>query len=135
VVNPQRRGRTALLATAEDELHQVGLLMVAAVFEMHGWDTVYPGAGVSVQTLTELVDAEGPDLLGLSLTVGFHGPRLQAMLARLRVHHPTLPILIGGQGLRAVGAQISADLARVQRIDSLDRLGAYLEHAWRASPD
>jgi methanogenic corrinoid protein MtbC1 len=99
VFNPHRCGRRVALATVEGEPHQVGLRMVADLFEMHGWETRLIPAGVPLVALLESIEQDQPDLIGLSVSVSFHLDRLEQTLQGLRAVHPTLPILVGGQGV------------------------------------
>jgi methanogenic corrinoid protein MtbC1 len=99
VFNPHRCGRTATLATVEDEPHQVGLKMVADTFEMHGWETRLAPAGLPLAALLDSIARDRPDLVGLSVSVSFHLDRLEHMVHGLREAHPALPILVGGQGV------------------------------------
>ncbi|MFB1485707.1 MULTISPECIES: B12-binding domain-containing protein [unclassified Thiocapsa] len=127
IVQARRCGRKVVLATVEDELHQVGLKMVADLFEMHGWDTRLVIAGAPVDRLLDTIERERPDAVGLSFSVDFHVDGLEGMLRRIRAVYPELPILIGGQGLAHGGhAGLDAD-AGVICIASLDDLSRLLE--------
>ena len=44
IFSTERRGRTLVAARVADDLHEIGLRMVADFFEMEGWDTFYVGA-------------------------------------------------------------------------------------------
>lgn len=132
VVNPRRRGRQVVLATVEEELHQVGLKMVGDIFELNGWDAHILDAGVSIDDLMAQLDREHPDAVGLSFSVYFHLDRLQEMLRRIRAGHRDLPILVGGQGLAWGGRDLVEAHAGVTCIESLDALNSLLgeEPAW-----
>ena len=103
VISARRAGRLIVVSTAPGELHQIGAKMVCDVFEMHGWDAVYTGAGATVAEILGVVRAQRPDCVGLSLSVGFHLNQLQDMLTAIRAEFPDLPVLVGGQGLRRIG--------------------------------
>lgn len=135
VVNPRRRGRQVILATVEDELHQVGLKMVGDIFEMNGWDADIQDAGVSIDDLMGQLDRKHPDAVGLSFSVYFHLDRLQEMLRRIRDGHPDLPILVGGQGLAWGGRELVEAHGGVICIESLDALNSLLREAptWTGS--
>jgi MerR family transcriptional regulator, light-induced transcriptional regulator len=122
LISPTRNGRKAVLATLEDELHQVGAKMAADVFEMHGWDSVFPGAGRPSGELLQLVQNERPDLVGLSFSIFFHLDTLERTLGSLRAEYPDLPIIVGGQGLRLGGEEVVAAFPGVSCVHSLDEL-------------
>ncbi len=100
-------GKTALIASVEKELHQVGAKMVSDVFEMRGWDAIYLGANTPLEDLVQMARARAVDLIGLSLSVYFHLPEMERMIDRIRQELPAIPIVIGGQGLTHVGAGVA----------------------------
>jgi methanogenic corrinoid protein MtbC1 len=127
VVNPCRCGRKVVLATVEGELHQVGLKMVGDIFEMHGWDTCLATAGLPLCPLLELIAQERPELVALSMSVSFHLDRLEHMLQAIGTAHPTVPILVGGQGVVHGVQERLAAVPRVVTIRSLDDLHRLLQ--------
>ncbi len=126
---PPANGRKVVIASVENELHQVGGKMVADIFEMHGWDSYYLGANVPTDELARYIDDTRPDLLGLSLSVYMHLAVLKSMLDTLTSRFPELPILIGGQAFRHGGRALTRAYLGVQWIASLDDLEVYLEKA------
>lgn len=127
LVHSARHGRRALLATVEDELHQVGLKMAADVFEMHGWDVSILTAGSPTDALIEAINREHPDVVGLSCSVLFHADTLLGTLERLQLAFPSLPILIGGQAIAAGGEALVPEHLKVTSILTLDQLEMWLQ--------
>lgn len=127
LANVERRGRRVLLATVENELHQVGLKMTADVFELHGWDTSILPAGSPTDVLLDAIDRESPDAVGLSCSVVSHADTLLRMLERLRRHHPDVPILVGGQAVVASQAELVPAHLNVNALLTIDQLEAWLE--------
>ena len=125
VIAPHRVHRRIVVASVEGELHQIGAKMVCDVFEMHGWDAFYLGADMPTCELLHLLREQGPDLLGLSLSVYLHLNTLLHMLAAGRAEFLTLPILIGGQGLRQVGPTLTLGPA-VHYVADLDALNRFV---------
>lgn len=121
-INPQRTGRRVILATVEEELHQVGVKMVADLFEHHGWDTHLPGAGCPTLQLLAVIDDLRPDALGLSCSVAWHFDTLQQMLRQLRDVWPDLPILIGGQALSQISDAALEGQDHTLWVSNLDQL-------------
>lgn len=126
LVSANRRGHKVVIATVEGEEHQVGAKMASDLFEMHGWDALFPGAGITTSELLALIDREQPTLLGLSFAIAEHSASLLRMLQRIRAHSPRLPILVGGQGLRWTDSAAWPHLDDVTYFASLDALDAYL---------
>lgn len=46
-----KRNKVVVVACVENENHQIGLRMVANVYEMNGWDAFFIGAGVPMDEL------------------------------------------------------------------------------------
>lgn len=96
------------------ELHEVGVRMVADLFELAGWDTVYLGANLPLPALLQTLVARQPAILCLSVTMAYHLPRAQEVLQAVRAH-PDLQqvkILVGGYPFRQIPdlwQQIGAD--------------------------
>ncbi|MFW5786583.1 MAG: cobalamin B12-binding domain-containing protein, partial [bacterium] len=99
-------GRTVVASCVEGEAHQVGIKMVADVFEMHGWRSFFLGADVPTNELLTFAGEVEADLIALSLSVYFHVPKLETMLKLLRRAFPDLPIVIGGQAFRHGGGEL-----------------------------
>ncbi|MGD9332284.1 MAG: cobalamin-dependent protein [Desulfobacterales bacterium] len=123
---PETNGRKVVIASVENELHQVGGKMVADVFEMHGWDSHYLGANTPTAELVRYIDAIRPDMLGLSLSVYLHLAVLKTMLDTLTARFPKLPILIGGQAFRHGGQALTRPYDGVHWVASLDALETFL---------
>ncbi len=122
----ERVGKTVLVAGLQPELHQVGGKLVADTFEMHGWDSRYLGANVPADELRRLVRELQPDLVALSLVIYFNLPGLRVAIDELRREFPLLPIVVGGYGLRAGGAEFLEQCPGVQCVSSLDALDDYI---------
>jgi methanogenic corrinoid protein MtbC1 len=90
-----RLGRKLVLACVEGELHDLPARMAADTLELAGFDVRYLGANVPNDSLVELVIAERPDAIGLSVTMQFNMPALRSAVARLRAAIQR-PLFIGG---------------------------------------
>lgn len=118
-------GRRILVSAVEGELHRVGAKMVCDICELQGWEALYLGADTPTDDLLRAVHEHRPEVLGLSLSIGFHLDQLQQALARLRAAFPTLPLLIGGQGLREHGSRLAED-ALIFYLPDLEALRRFL---------
>ena len=75
------RGRTALVAGAEGELHSIGARMVADFLEADGWDVLFVGALSPVDALAEMAADRGVDVVALSASLS---ERLPEVIAAVR---------------------------------------------------
>jgi MerR family transcriptional regulator, light-induced transcriptional regulator len=112
-----RIGRVLVATCVGGELHEVGLRMVADLFELAGWDTHFLGADTPSQAVAELALDRGADLLAVSATLPSHREEAARMIAALR-SRVRAPILVGGRLFqlqpelwRTIGADATARTA------------------------
>lgn len=68
--NTKKKNRTMFAVSAGEELHEIGIRMVTDFFELDGWNTVYLGSNISINSvIKELRDGEA-NLLAISITMG-----------------------------------------------------------------
>jgi len=117
-----------IAACADEERHQMGLRMLCDLLELEGWETIYLGASVPIESLTELVAAREPDAVALSATIAPHIPRVRAAIAAIRAtkveRQPV--IAVGGRAFLSdpsladrVGADLTA-MDAAQAVRALD---------------
>lgn len=127
---PPPNGHSIILACVEGNHHALGLRMVADAFEMQGWDVTYLGANVPTRALVDMVAAEQPDLLGLSVSFPQQLGTVREVIAQLNIRQPDArpPVLVGGLAINrfqplagAVGAEGHAASA-LDAVDVAQRL-------------
>lgn len=91
-----------VLTCVEHEQHQVGIKMVADVFEMHGWESFFLGTGIPLPELLRYIEEVDPDVIALSLSIYFNYQHFIDSVKVLKERFPTKPLLVGGQALRYV---------------------------------
>lgn len=97
-----KNGKRLVASGVASELHEVGIRMVADLFELEGWDTYYIGANAPPSAVVAAVEERGAELLCLSVTMSFHLSALEATIAAARARFPRerLKILVGGRPFR-----------------------------------
>jgi methanogenic corrinoid protein MtbC1 len=105
------RGPKVLIAAVEGEQHGIGPRMAADLLALDGWDDVYLGPNVPVESLAAKARDESAVLVALSATLAAHLPALCATVHALRETAPRAKILVGGRGARDVSdaAELGAD--------------------------
>lgn len=95
-------GKRLVLACVEGELHDLPARIVADFLELEGFEVRYLGADVPTDDLIRLLEADPPDLIGLSVTMSFNVPALRAAVSRIRAASVVgeRPIFAGGHALR-----------------------------------
>lgn len=125
IISKKRYQKTVVLACVENELHQVGIKMVADIFEKNGWDSFFLGTGIPTGELLRFIRQAKPDLLAISLSVYFNLPNLLEMLTRIRAEFPELGILVGGQAIHYLKSQDLPEKCNV--FSDLYQLESYIE--------
>ncbi len=126
----RRLGKVLVATCVSGELHEIGMRMLADLFELEGWDTHYLGANVPSDGVIEAVVTLDAAILAVSATISAHLPLVRALIDGLRADPRTrsVRILVGGypfnvdRGLwRELGADGTAPDA-VSAIAVADRL-------------
>jgi MerR family transcriptional regulator, light-induced transcriptional regulator len=91
----RENGKRVLVACVEGEQHDLGARMGADFLEMAGFEVRLLGANVPTGQVVEA--ARDADVVGLSASMSFHAPALEAAVRGLRrARGDGLPILVGG---------------------------------------
>lgn len=90
---------TALLAAPEDELHALGLHIVATIFAVADWKLIFLGPNTPVEEVVEAALARDVDAVAVSISESFAAPRATSYLSELRDRIPgNIGLLVGGDG-------------------------------------
>lgn len=120
-------GKSIIFACAEEEHHQVGIKMVADIFESKGWDTAFVGADTPTEELIKEIQEENPNMLGLSMSIFFNLNNLEAALTKITTAFSELPILLGGQGLEMGVDVIANKFPTVEMITDLKEIEKFFK--------
>lgn len=92
------KGLRLVAACVGEELHEIGLRMVADMFEMEGWDTYYLGANVPDSSLLKAIVEHRADVVAISATMTFHIHVVRDLIATIRRNPDTsrVKIMVGG---------------------------------------
>ena len=131
IASKDRVGKIVVVAGIQPELHQVGGKIVADTFEMYGWDSLYIGSNTPPDDLVRMVRETRPHLVALSLAMYFNLSGLACCNRRASPRVPTLPVIVGGRGFHAGGAEIANQYPGVCYIPSLDKLDVYIREFCR----
>ena len=93
-------GRKALITSAPNEYHELGVGMVADVLEMEGWDVRYLGANTPAADVVAMAKEYKPSLIGISVSMPFNLVSAHELITQIRAQ-PLLArtkIIVGGLG-------------------------------------
>lgn len=127
IVSEQKKPRRVIVAGVENEHHQVGMKMVADVFEMKGWESFFLGAGVPVAELIRFIRRIKPDLVAISLSVYFNFANLLKTLEELRQEYPDIKIILGGQAFSHLSPEARIKLGNAEIITDLYSLEKHID--------
>lgn len=128
VISNNRINKTVVAACVEKEFHQIGIKMVADVFEMNGWNAFFLGANVPTNDLISFIGDVNPDLIALSLTFCSNLLKIETIIQSLRGVFPELLILVGGQAFRYGGCENLIKYKNVVYLSDLYKVKLLLEN-------
>jgi len=89
-------GRSVLLACPPEEVHDLGLRMVADRFDMAGWATYYLGADTPPSELVDAARRLGVDAVVISSSTHFHRIALRRHLRQITEELGNVQVWVGG---------------------------------------
>lgn len=118
--------KKVVLACVDNEEHQVGIKMVADIFEMNGWESFFLGAGFPTAELIKYIEKVKPQVLALSLSVYFNYKNFKNMVLALRDQFPDLPFLVGGQAFNHISEDAFSEFDGIKFISELSELENFI---------
>lgn len=126
----EREAPKVLLSMIAGDAHELGLRIVAALFELDGWRTVCLGANTPIEDLTQCAQEFDPDLVALGATLNTQRAVVARAIERLRAERPGQAVLVGGSafaGLSETAGEVGADAHATSPRDAVRRARALLE--------
>lgn len=98
IFGAERNGRSLVATCVSGEMHEIGIRMVADLFEMAGWDTYYLGANTPARSIVQSVEERGASVLAISATITAHIGAVTDLIAGVRreLGKRPLGIMVGG---------------------------------------
>lgn len=125
-ISLERKHHKVVLASVQNEEHQVGSRMIADTFEQFGWDSFFLGANTPVNDLVDFIKDVQPDLVCLSLSVYFNVDVLLHEIEEIK-KSSEIPVLIGGQALQKAGPQIASKFDNVFYLKDIFEVKKYIK--------
>jgi len=98
IFSTEKNGYKLLATCIAEELHEVGVRMVADFFEMEGWETYYLGANTPINSILDTLHTQQPHLLLVSATMACHVHIVTELITAIRADQrlKDLKIMVGG---------------------------------------
>ncbi len=91
-----KRRLTLIAASVGNELHEIGIRMIADFFEMNGWNTIYLGANTPSIDIINEIEKVQPEVVALSATMMTHVIQLEELISNIIKTNSSVKIIVGG---------------------------------------
>jgi len=116
--------KKAIVSCVTNEYHQVGCKIVADIMETNGVNSLFLGANTPVKDLFDMVLAEKPDILAVSVSIRSNLDGLLAIIERIKANgFGRLEVIAGGQAFNDID---TSKFGSVKILPSIERLEHYL---------
>lgn len=107
VFRSDKINRSLVAACVPQELHEIGIRMVADLFEVEGWHTYFTGANTPSSSLVATIEERQADVVAISATIPQHIPSVMRLIEAIRAtdYGQRVKIMVGGYPFN-----LSADL-------------------------
>jgi methanogenic corrinoid protein MtbC1 len=127
IISSERNNKKVVLACVEGEKHQVGIKMVADMFEMKGWESFFLGAGIPTSELIRFIREVKPDVVAISLSIYFNYANLVRMVEAIRAEFPDVLLLVGGQAFAHITNNELGKIPRLVLLADLNILEKFID--------
>lgn len=115
-------GKTLVAAAISGNQHDLGIQVVADLFEMEGWRVIQLGSNVPTADLAQAVEFYDADLVALSVSLATQLPALEETVAAIRASQrgATVKILVGGCGMMGAADLVKSSGADVYASNAME---------------
>ncbi|MDD4878286.1 MAG: homocysteine S-methyltransferase family protein [Candidatus Nanoarchaeia archaeon] len=122
---PEKSRGNVLIATVENDIHDIGKNIVISMLESRGYDVIDIGANVPAEKIIEAVKKQGAKLLCLSALMTTTALEIDKVIKLLKKENISVPVLAGGAVItseyaKSIGAHYAGDaisaVAEVQHL-------------------
>ena len=92
-------GRRLVASCVAGEMHEMGVRMVADIFEMEGWDTYYLGANTPNESIIHTIIDLKPDIIAISASIHYNIAAVMDLIKTIRniSEISNVKIMVGGR--------------------------------------
>ena len=101
----KNRNKLVVLASPQEEYHEIGIRMGSDFFTMLGYDVAYIGCNTPKDTLLDAVKTMKPEIVCISVTNYLNLAQLPTLVGELKKMSPTPAVYLSGSALKHTGKQ------------------------------
>ncbi len=113
-------GQKAIVSCVANEYHQLGGKIVADLLELKGVDCMFLGANTPVPDTLEMVNAEKPDFLALSVAMESNYAGFEKIAEEVKRLDLEVTIVAGGQAFCNVSPDSLPEGVKIMTVDTLE---------------
>lgn len=115
-----------LLFCVDKEFHEIGMRMVADIFDINGWKNYSLGANCPPRCILAAIKEKKPDVIGISFNFYINVARFYDIVHAIRKHYPKQNIIIGGQAAGTLHKDNPVILEGIRYLKTLDDVENYI---------
>jgi len=127
VAETPKNGLKIIVTCIDKEFHSLGARMVADIFELNGWRSVFLGPCMPCNDVLNSMKEFSPDVLGISSNFYINLQRLIDLIEKVKSEFPRQEIIVGGQIFSEGGEGILKKYKNVTYIASSKMLEKYIK--------
>ncbi|GAB1350001.1 hypothetical protein MASR1M107_22160 [Ignavibacteriales bacterium] len=81
-------GKSILLTGVDKDFHDIGARMVANLFELHGWNTVFLGGNTPKKEVLNMIETTKPEFVGITYSLYINFIRFVELLDCIKSNFP-----------------------------------------------
>jgi len=99
IFSAHEKNKKCVTTSIGDELHELGIRMVADLLELDGWDTIHLGANTPVPEIIETIQLNNADIVAVSATMASQLDKCRTFIKELKNNDLTsdVKVMVGGR--------------------------------------
>ncbi len=97
LVDREKERGNVLVACPGGELHELGIRMLADIWELEGWSVTYLGANIPAEFIAERLQEKNYDIIGLSCAISFNLRFVKETVEMVKKTGFKGPVIVGGR--------------------------------------
>ncbi|MGM0411662.1 MAG: cobalamin B12-binding domain-containing protein, partial [Bacillota bacterium] len=98
ILNSEKKNKTSITTCVGDELHELGIRMIADLLEMEGWNTIHLGANIPIKDIVDEIEKNEADILAISVTMVANLKKAEKLINEVKANEKIkkTKVMVGG---------------------------------------